>query len=617
MITFHAPASSSALISFTQRDGATTTFDYDDLGNLLQETSPDRGQTNYTHDAAGNVLTKTDARGKVATYTYDALNRVLTESYADGELITFSYDTAPNGAGQRASMTDTSGSTSWEYDAFGEVTKSTRVIGGQTLVTQYGYDSAGRMTSMTYPSGKTATYAWSDDRITAISFDSSVILSGATYEPFGPANGWNWGNGDTMSRSFDQRGLVTSHSLGPDTRSLVYDAAGQLTELNDTRHNLDFDYDSLGRLVSNLKGTGTLAPLPDSQLFTYDSNGNRTSINEDGTPYIYSVQSSSNRLLPTAGPIAKVYTYDLAGNVTADNLHTYSYSDRGRLTSLDSGSVTYSYNGLGQRVSKNDGTLTLFVYDATGQLIGEYDATGSPLSEHVYFSGAPIALQQGSATYYTHSDHLGSPRVITNSANTVVWRWESDPFGTTLAQEDPDGDLTLLTYNLRFPGQYLDQETNQHYNYYRTYDPIAGRYFQSDVIGIAYNFTDPQLQLTALGHQLSSDEVKVFSSLMIQENGLNHSYGYADQNPLMITDRLGLSTEKLWIMREAARTAQTIAQGRKIRKVKKLCEKWGGRPKDWKKQKGWDPYGNEYHWYSKKGDPRKYGWKNAGDPDPF
>jgi RHS repeat-associated protein len=494
------------VLSVATPNGATTTFDYDDLGNLLQETSPDRGQTNYTHDAAGNVLTKTDARGKTATYTHDALNRVLTESYTDGELITFSYDTAPNGAGQRASMTDTSGSTSWEYDAFGAVTKSTRVIAGQTLVTQYGYDSAGRMTSMTYPSGKVAAYTWIDDRITGVSFDSTVIFSGATYEPFGPANGWNWGNGGTMSRTFDQRGLPTSHSLGADTRSLVYDAIGQITDLNDTRHNVDFDYDSLGRLISNLKGAGTLAPLPDSQLFTYDSNGNRTSINEDGTPYIYSVQSSSNRLLSTAGPIAKVYTYDLAGNVTADSIHTYSYSDRGRLTSLDSGSVSYSYNGLGQRVSKSDGTMTLFVYDEAGQLIGEYDATGSPLSEHVYFSGAPIALQQGSATYYAHSDHLGSPRVITDSTNTAVWRWESDPFGTTPAQEDPDGDLYLLTYNLRFPGQYIDQETNQRYNYHRTFETSIGRYLESDPIGL--------------------------------EGGLN-TYGYALQNPLRYSDPTG------------------------------------------------------------------------------
>lgn len=41
-----------------------------------------------------------------------------------------------------------------------------------------------------------------------------------------------------------------------------------------------------------------------------------------------------------------------------------------------------------------------------------------------------------------------------------------------------------MTYNPRFPGQYYDQETNLHYNYFRTYDPSIGRYIESDPIGL-------------------------------------------------------------------------------------------------------------------------------------
>jgi RHS repeat-associated protein len=50
--------------------------------------------------------------------------------------------------------------------------------------------------------------------------------------------------------------------------------------------------------------------------------------------------------------------------------------------------------------------------------------------------------------------------------------------------QDPDGDGQTFTLNLRFPGQYFDQETNLHYNYYRDYDPQIGRYVQSDPIGL-------------------------------------------------------------------------------------------------------------------------------------
>jgi len=35
-----------------------------------------------------------------------------------------------------------------------------------------------------------------------------------------------------------------------------------------------------------------------------------------------------------------------------------------------------------------------------------------------------------------------------------------------------------------FPGQYYDQETGLHYNYFRYYDPQTGRYITSDLAGI-------------------------------------------------------------------------------------------------------------------------------------
>ena len=85
-----------------------------------------------------------------------------------------------------------------------------------------------------------------------------------------------------------------------------------------------------------------------------------------------------------------------------------------------------------------------------------------------------------------HADHLGTPRAITRpSDNAVVWRWENrDPFGSNQPNEDPANTGTAFKYNLRFPGQYYDQETGTHYNYFRDYDPNTGRYVQSDPIGL-------------------------------------------------------------------------------------------------------------------------------------
>jgi len=55
---------------------AVTSYTWDDLGNLLGETSPDRGIRRYTHDPAGNRTEQTDARGVRVVYHYDALNRL-------------------------------------------------------------------------------------------------------------------------------------------------------------------------------------------------------------------------------------------------------------------------------------------------------------------------------------------------------------------------------------------------------------------------------------------------------------------------------------------------------------------------------------------------------------
>ena len=228
---------------------------------------------------------------------------------------------------------------------------------------------------------------------------------------------------------------------------------------------------------------GGSSPLPASQVMSYDANGNRSSINESGTLYSYNNQANSNRLPSTAGPSARTYSYDAAGNVIGDGTYSYGYDDRGRLVDVDN-AISYRHNGLGQRVEKDNGTDTrLFVYDDAGNLIGEYDDNGVAIVEHVWFAGAPVAVLEGSNAFYVHTDHLGTPRTITDGTS-ATWRWQSDPFGSTLADEDADGDATLLEYNLRFPGQYYDDETGLHYNYFRTYDPSTGRYLESDPIGL-------------------------------------------------------------------------------------------------------------------------------------
>jgi RHS repeat-associated protein len=89
------------------------------------------------------------------------------------------------------------------------------------------------------------------------------------------------------------------------------------------------------------------------------------------------------------------------------------------------------------------------------------------------------------STNFIHFDHLGTARRVTDDNATVIWRWDSSPFGNSGPEADPDGDFVSYTLNLRFPGQYYDAESGLHYNYFRTYDPGIGRFIESDPIGLA------------------------------------------------------------------------------------------------------------------------------------
>jgi RHS repeat-associated protein len=99
---------------------------------------------------------------------------------------------------------------------------------------------------------------------------------------------------------------------------------------------------------------------------------------------------------------------------------------------------------------------------------------------------AEITVSALTATlYYIHPDHLGTPREITRASdNQIVWKWDDqEAFGNSHPDENPSG-IGVFAYNLRFPGQYYDQESGTYYNYFRDYDPSIGRYIESDPLGL-------------------------------------------------------------------------------------------------------------------------------------
>ncbi|HMN46057.1 MAG TPA: DNRLRE domain-containing protein [Povalibacter sp.] len=377
------------LISVTDPRGKVTSYSYNALGDLTRQVSPDTGTTINTYDTGGNLKTSTEARGKMATYTYDALNRVTSLTYAD-QTIGYSYDSGTNQNGRLTQITDNSGSTHWSYDPQGRVLSRQQTMGAITRTLGYSYDSAGRLQTLTLPSGNTIQYGYANGKVVSLTLNGSTpLLSNVLYQPFGPIAGWRWGNSTLAVRDYDQDGKLTlTDSAG--LRTYSYDDAFRITGIGDASNpNLSqsYGYDLLDRLTS-ATGAGL------SQGWTYDANGNRLS-QTGSAPSAYTVSANNNRIASITGALAKTYTYDAAGNTTSDGATSFAYNDAGRMMSATKAGVTstYALNGLGQRVRKTTGGHSIyFVYDEAGRLIGEYDGSGNLLQETVWFGDIPVAV---------------------------------------------------------------------------------------------------------------------------------------------------------------------------------------------------------------------------------
>jgi RHS repeat-associated protein len=82
-------------------------------------------------------------------------------------------------------------------------------------------------------------------------------------------------------------------------------------------------------------------------------------------------------------------------------------------------------------------------------------------------------------TYYQHVDNLGTSQRLTDKDGKLTWAMQSEAFGETTVPA-----TAAAENNLRFPGQYYDEETGLHYNYFRDYSSVTGRYIQTDPIGL-------------------------------------------------------------------------------------------------------------------------------------
>jgi len=325
--------------------GRTTTYKYNGFGDVIEQKSPDSGLTKFEYDLAGNMTKRIDARGIVTQFSYDALNRMLSQTYVDTtQNVSFSYDNPTSGQfgiGKLYQVHEPSGSTTYHYNTFGDITQESRSIQGQTYVTEYVYNANGQLTSVQYPYGDSISYTYdANGMLTSVHKGAGTellaVVTDINYLPFGPIAQLKFGNDQLQQRDYD----LDYKLVGLQTSALAeltyqYDVMSNITAIdNALSTKQSYEYDAVSRLIaSNTQGT--------EQSFDYDAIGNRLSITEntETIAYVY-----SNGRLTQAGN--ELQLYDAAGNVIQKGNTQFSYNNAGRLTQAITATTTsnYQYN---------------------------------------------------------------------------------------------------------------------------------------------------------------------------------------------------------------------------------------------------------------------------------
>ncbi len=525
------------------------TFDYDQGPNgigRLTRIIDQAGVIHMAYDPRGNLVSEIriiDGLAYTTGYAYDAADRLVQMTYPSGLVV------------------------SYERDSLGRVSSVNAIKDGETRPVASGLNYApfGPLTALTFGNGIQMTRALDDDYRLRAQQAGAVQDLTFDYDPASNIVGLLDGVNPTRDQSFGYDGVnrLTSAQGGYGAREYVYDKVGNRETRSADGAADTYTYSSSANQLASIAG-------PNAESFVYDEAGN--TIQKGPSTYIYnnanrleSVQASGQviakyvynakgeRVKKVVAGETMIFHYDQAGNLLAEfdgqgnPLRDYIWLDGERLA-IVAGGPDVTFTGANPQ-SGAQITLGLFLEDKVVEIkngdgkFEQYTLTAKEWTvsekgelklkfdgESIQFKGK-LAIDTlegtmklrtdgaweayeltgaggGTASlqglFFIHSDHLGTPKVITDESQEVVWEASYTPFGTALIA------VNKLENNLRFPGQYFDEETGLHYNVHRYNSAIIGRYLSSDRIGL--------------------------------DGGVN-TYTYALANPVRFKDSTGLKVE--------------------------------------------------------------------------
>lgn len=533
---------SGNLAQYTDFDGGKWSYEYGSWHFLRELTNPAGAKVKYSYTAQGKVADFTDAGGSRSEYSYDlkdelievrrhgktrdrytrdAAGNLIAKHASDGRLL-LQFEIGPGNF--RVKRTLTSGDEhQFEYDKSGRPLRSAT----KKNAIEFAYDRRGNRT-VEKRNGRGVKHRLQSlhARATTLIFDRFNVhykrrvdgtllitdpggkLQRVAFRAHGIIERL-FSNGSREFSQYDGQGRClfkyAQHKTASDwSRRYHWSGEGELQRIEDNLHGkIRHEYDAAHRLRRRV-----IAGREED----YEMDAADNLLRQPGLHEVTLLEG--NRLKSVNG---LGVTYNDRNHVevrqTLDGPIRYAYDSRDQLVRVETprGLWEAEYDALGRRTRKLWSGWTTEFYWFADQLIAEVAADGRlrlyiyadslALTPLFFLDYDSVEASPGSCRrYFVFADQVGAPCLIEDENGTEVWRARIEPFGTAQVQTGKQ-----IEFNLRFPGHYHDAELGLNYNRFRYYDPLAGRYLQSDPWGIAggYNLyayrSNPLLQVDVRG----------------------------------------------------------------------------------------------------------------------